>query len=62
MRRSKVTLAASVLALGSLCDTSGAAEYDPRIDPADFTTEITNIYFSLPVGKKIALESRKKDG
>ena len=31
---------------------SRAAEYNPQINPADFTTNITNKYFALPVGKK----------
>src|SRR6478735_7358291 len=32
---------------------SRAADYNPRITPADFTTKITNKYFALPVGKKM---------
>ena len=32
---------------------SRAAEYNPQVNPADFTTEITNKYFALPVGKKL---------
>ncbi|WP_314194399.1 hypothetical protein [uncultured Arthrobacter sp.] len=30
-----------------------AADYNPQITPADFTTKITNKYFALPVGKKM---------
>ena len=36
---------------------SRAAEYNPQINPADFTTEITNKYFALPVGKKLTYET-----
>ena len=37
-------------------------EYDPQIDPADFTNVITNEYFSLPVGKKMIYEAETEDG
>lgn len=36
---------------------SRAAEYTPQISPADFTTNITNKYFALPVGKKLTYET-----
>ena len=36
--------------------------YDPVINPADFTTEITNPYVSLPVGKKIVFNADTEDG
>lgn len=36
--------------------------YNPTINPSDFTTEITNKYFSLPVGKKMTYEAETKDG
>jgi hypothetical protein len=36
---------------------SMASEYNPQIKPADFTTNITNKYFALPVGKKMTYES-----
>lgn len=37
-------------------------EYDPQIDPSDFTNVITNEYFSLPVGKKMVYEAETADG
>lgn len=37
-------------------------EYDPKINPADFTTNITNPYFSLPVGKKFVYEADTAEG
>ena len=37
-------------------------EYNPQINPADFSTTITNKYFSLPVGKKMIYEAETKDG
>jgi hypothetical protein len=36
---------------------SRAAEYNPQVNPADFTTKITNKYFALPVGKKLTYET-----
>jgi hypothetical protein len=39
---------------------SRAAEYNPQINPADFSTQITNKYFSLPVGKKLTYETTRQ--
>lgn len=39
-----------------------AGEYDPEINPADFTNVITNQYFSLPVGRKLVYEAQTADG
>lgn len=36
--------------------------YNPEINPTDFTTNITNKYFSLPVGKKLTFEASTKEG
>ena len=36
---------------------SRAAEYTPQVNPADFSTQITNKYFALPVGKKLTYET-----
>lgn len=36
--------------------------YNPQINPADFTTNITNPYFSLPIGRKMVYEAKTKDG
>ncbi len=36
--------------------------YNPDISPANFTIEITNPYFSLPIGKKIVYEALTADG
>lgn len=41
----------------------GAPEaYDPKIDPADFTTRIDNPYFSLPVGRRLVYEEKTENG
>lgn len=32
-------------------------DYNPQINPADFTTEISNMYFALPIGKKLTYEA-----
>lgn len=39
-----------------------ANRYKPQIKPADFTAEITNKYFALPVGKKMTYESTDQRG
>ena len=36
-------------------------EYTPKINPADFTTQITNKYFTLPIGKKMSFEAKTKE-
>ena len=41
---------------------SRAGEYNPDISPADFTTNITNKYFALPVGKKMTYETADQGG
>jgi hypothetical protein len=38
------------------------AIYSPLINPADFSTNITNKYFSLPVGKKMVFEADTEEG
>jgi hypothetical protein len=37
-------------------------DYNPEINPADFTPNITNPYFSLPVGKKTVYRSKSEEG
>ena len=37
-------------------------DYNPQINPEDFTTKITNKYFSLPVGKKLFLKANTESG
>ena len=37
-------------------------EYNPAINPADFSTAITNKYFSLPAGKVFIYEGQTADG
>ncbi len=36
-------------------------EYNPELRASDFTTNITNKYFSLPVGKKMTFEATTKE-
>jgi uncharacterized protein (UPF0333 family) len=38
------------------------SEYNPQIDPNDFTTKVTNKYFSLEPGKKLVYEGMTPDG
>ena len=39
-----------------------STNYNPQINPSDFTTDITNKYFTLPVGKKMIFDAETKDG
>src|SRR5262245_19303768 len=67
MSKSRGILAAVVAlaigpVLGATYNAFPADDYDPRINPANFTTSITNSYFSLPIGKKMVFESRTAKG
>jgi hypothetical protein len=68
MKISKKTLyiatgaAVLVIAGVGLLIWSSNKQYDPTIDPADFSTDITNPYFTLPVGKKTIYEAETEDG
>jgi hypothetical protein len=39
-----------------------AENYNPHINPADFSTKITNKYFSLPIGRKLTFEGTTEAG
>lgn len=39
-----------------------AAEWNPKIRPSDFTTNITNKYLTLPRGKRIVYKKETEDG
>ncbi|MCB9897296.1 MAG: hypothetical protein H6825_04770 [Planctomycetes bacterium] len=45
-----------------LCSKLGGGSYDPAIDPADFTSEIDNPLFPLPVGAHWTYESVTDEG
>lgn len=51
-----VVVGAVVLYAKNQAKPQPAADYNPQINPADFTTNITNPYFTLPVGKKMSYE------
>lgn len=60
-----VTLVAVGLILGAPASPGAAApsaEYDPRIDPADFSTTIDNPYLPLVPGAHWVYEGRTPDG
>ena len=42
--------------------TPKGLDYDPQVNPDEFTTIITNRYFSLPVGKKMIFEANTTGG
>ncbi|USN58930.1 MAG: hypothetical protein H6767_02330 [Candidatus Peribacteria bacterium] len=57
----------ALFAFMAVGQTLAAENYNPRtnppnINPSDFTTEIDNPYFSLPIGKKLVYESETEDG
>jgi hypothetical protein len=59
----KFVIAAGLIASATTAAWSGQMlgpdeKYDPQVNPADFTTAITNPYFSLPVGRKLVYEQR----
>ena len=37
-------------------------DYNPKINPSDFTSKVTNLYFSLTPGKKMVYEADTEDG
>lgn len=39
-----------------------STSYNPEVEPSDFTTNITNKYFSLPVGKKMFFTAETEEG
>ncbi len=43
-------------------EIGSAKDYDPVINPSDFSTSITNRYFSLPVGLKAESKGETEDG
>jgi len=48
---------------GSGTTSQGSADpYSPTIDPNDFTTNIDNVFFSWPIGKKMIYEGQTADG
>jgi hypothetical protein len=61
----KVLLLSSVVAftMFTISNLVFAEEaYNPEINPADFSTEITNPYLTLPVGKVLVYEGETEDG
>jgi hypothetical protein len=54
--------AAALAAMLGAAPMAAAEDYDPKINPADFTTEITNPFFNLPVGKRMVYQGETEDG
>ena len=55
-------LAGGLLFYGSTRAQESSGDYNPQVNPADFTTKITNKYFALPVGKKMTYEGTTARG
>ncbi len=49
-------------AIGRAKKPAATQDYDPQINPSDFTTVIDNPYFSIPVGKKMVYEAQTSEG
>lgn len=43
-------------------ENTGASGYNPKLDPSDFTTDITNKHTSLPVGRKLVYREVTSEG
>ena len=56
-----LVLAVAVSAVHAERVIEPADSYGPVVKPSEFTTEITNPYFSLPVGKKMVFVARTED-
>ncbi len=48
--------------LAAVAPTGAAQEYDPQINPADFSATITNPLFNWPIGKRTILEANTEEG
>ena len=48
--------------LPSSADDNVDQEYNPIIDPSDFTSKVTNKYFNLTIGSKMVYEGETEDG
>ncbi len=63
-----VSIVALLIVMGGMVyvrrsqEASPIAIYDPKINPSDFSTLISNKYFSLPVGKTLIYEGQTSDG
>lgn len=56
----RLTALAAALALGASLAT--AETYDPQINPADFTSNVTHPLFNMPIGKLMVYEAKTEDG
>lgn len=51
-----------ILALVLLLQGCSTEQYDPKIDPREFSTVINNPYFTVTPGQKMIYEAQTKDG
>lgn len=52
-------IAGALVAWAPWADSSAGAGYEPKLDPADFSTVIDNAYFPLPVGRTLVYRGMK---
>lgn len=45
-----------------LCAALGSGAYDPQLNPAEFSSAVTNPYFPLPVGRTLIYEKQTTSG
>ena len=53
---------AGMIHIAQAASVGPAQQYNPQMNSGDFTTNITNPYFSLPIGKKMVYESKTEGG
>ena len=62
MKHPCLNAAAALTLLLGFAPAMAEEPYAPSINPADFSTEITNPLFNMPIGKKMVYESKSEDG
>lgn len=62
MRQIRISVLLALAAASLTCGQNKAATYAPTIDPASFTANITNPYFSLPAGKAFTYDGKEGEG
>jgi hypothetical protein len=62
MKNTCMISAAFVTAVLNTLSAAADEPYQPVINPEDFTTNITNPLFNMPVGKKMTYESKTDEG
>lgn len=57
-----IVIVAGISGVAQAASIEPAEKYNPQVNPVNFSTNITNPYFSIPVGKKMVYEKNTEDG